>query len=212
VDTPALSSSPGHASTQEDKCFSEGKLAALAPASAMICCAEATPDRAPGRAAALTHVRQCLLDLLFGHPRIFIQERFSRKDHSAEAKPTLAGLLINKKTAESHAVHLAFLSLPALYLPLASVRRQAPRMSGRSALNNDCASSTLPKTAAKLRSAQLQIVTKHIQQWGLWISIYRMQVTVHFKRDICHVLALKHHGLLDPTTDSRCPLPAQEII
>ena len=42
----------------------------------------------------------------------------------------------------------------------------------------------------------MQIVAKHIQQWGLWITIYRVQATVHFKRDICHVLALKQYGLL----------------
>jgi hypothetical protein len=36
VETPALSSSPGHTPIHEAKCFSEGKVAAAAPTSAMI--------------------------------------------------------------------------------------------------------------------------------------------------------------------------------
>src|SRR5467141_815228 len=40
---PALSSSPGQAPTHEERHFSEGKVAAVEPTSAMICCAESTP-------------------------------------------------------------------------------------------------------------------------------------------------------------------------
>src|SRR5215475_3605927 len=47
--TPALSSSPGHAPTHETRFLAEGKVAALAPTSAMICCAESTPR--PGTSA-----------------------------------------------------------------------------------------------------------------------------------------------------------------
>src|SRR5713226_4082557 len=50
--TPALSSSPGHAPTHEESFSAEGKVAALAPTSAMICCAESTPS--PGTAASLS--------------------------------------------------------------------------------------------------------------------------------------------------------------
>ena len=38
--TPALSSFPGHAPTHEESFSVEGKVAALAPTSAIICCAE----------------------------------------------------------------------------------------------------------------------------------------------------------------------------
>src|SRR6516165_1834575 len=48
--TPALSSSPGHAPTHETRFFAEAKVAALAPTSAMICCAESTPK--PGTSAS----------------------------------------------------------------------------------------------------------------------------------------------------------------
>ena len=50
--TPALSSSPGHAPTHEESFSAEGKVAALAPTSAMICCAESTPS--PGTTASLS--------------------------------------------------------------------------------------------------------------------------------------------------------------
>src|SRR6185437_6076826 len=40
---PALSSSPGHAPTHEDRFLGEAKVAAVAPTSAMICCAESGP-------------------------------------------------------------------------------------------------------------------------------------------------------------------------
>src|SRR5713226_3969760 len=50
LDTPALSSSPGHAPTQDESCLAEGKVAAVAPTSAMICCAESTPR--PGTSAS----------------------------------------------------------------------------------------------------------------------------------------------------------------
>src|SRR5262252_8743254 len=42
--TPALSSSPGHAPTHETRFLAEAKVVALAPTSAMICCAESTPS------------------------------------------------------------------------------------------------------------------------------------------------------------------------
>jgi hypothetical protein len=45
-----LSSSPGHAPTQEERCLPEGNVAAAAPTSAMICCAESTPR--PGISAS----------------------------------------------------------------------------------------------------------------------------------------------------------------
>ena len=38
--TPALSSSPGHAPIHDARCFAEGDVAAAAPTSAMISCAE----------------------------------------------------------------------------------------------------------------------------------------------------------------------------
>ena len=46
----ALSSSPGHAPTHETRFLAEAKVAALAPTSAMICCAESTPK--PGTSAS----------------------------------------------------------------------------------------------------------------------------------------------------------------
>jgi hypothetical protein len=42
--TPALCSSPGHAPTHEESFSGEGKVSALAPTSAIICCAESTPS------------------------------------------------------------------------------------------------------------------------------------------------------------------------
>src|SRR5438046_207988 len=47
--TPALSSSPGHAPTHEERFPWEGNVAAVAPTSAMICCAESTSR--PGTSA-----------------------------------------------------------------------------------------------------------------------------------------------------------------
>src|SRR5438876_6814638 len=60
--TPALSSSPGHAPTQDDKCFCEANVAALAPTSAMICCAESTPR--PGTSASRCTASWCSLSRL----------------------------------------------------------------------------------------------------------------------------------------------------
>src|SRR5262245_12831356 len=47
---PALSSLPGQAPIHEARCFADGKVAAVAPTSAMICCAESTPS--PGTSAS----------------------------------------------------------------------------------------------------------------------------------------------------------------
>src|SRR4051794_18953176 len=64
---PALSSSPGHAPTHEERFLGEAKVAAVAPTSAMICCAESGPKventrvgikRCPlGHSAAVLHSR-----------------------------------------------------------------------------------------------------------------------------------------------------------
>jgi transposase len=59
LEIPALSSSPGHAPTQEESCCGESKVAALAPTSAMICCAELTPR--PGTAARRWTASWCWL-------------------------------------------------------------------------------------------------------------------------------------------------------
>src|SRR5256885_8914068 len=57
LDTPAVSSSPGHAPTQDESCLAEGKVAAVAPTSAMICCAESTPR--PGTSASRSTASCC---------------------------------------------------------------------------------------------------------------------------------------------------------
>src|SRR5436853_3365087 len=59
---PALSSSPGQAPTHEERHFSEGKVAAVGPTSAMICCAESTPR--PGTSASRSTAPWCWLSRL----------------------------------------------------------------------------------------------------------------------------------------------------
>jgi hypothetical protein len=59
---PALSSSPGQAPTHEERHFSEGKVAAVGPTSAMICCAESTPR--PGTSASRSTASWCWLSRL----------------------------------------------------------------------------------------------------------------------------------------------------
>src|SRR5215467_4235261 len=58
-DTSALSSSPGHAPTHDERCLAEGNVAAPAPTSAMICFAESTPK--PGISAKWTTASWCRL-------------------------------------------------------------------------------------------------------------------------------------------------------
>src|SRR5437016_12570475 len=60
-DSPALSSSPGHTPIHEDKAFSESKLVASAPTSAIIWIAESTPK--PGTSATRFRPRGPRLDL-----------------------------------------------------------------------------------------------------------------------------------------------------
>src|SRR6266403_979857 len=59
---PALSSSPGQAPTHEERHFSEGKVAAVGPTSARICCAESTPR--PGISASRSTASWCWLSRL----------------------------------------------------------------------------------------------------------------------------------------------------